>query len=372
MVGAVTVSVRSRAALTRLGWFVLPFAGVVAAYVYLPLAAGLLLPALAVGVALWRWRRRRLVWFVAVGLVCAALAVPALTAITDSVKAAPWGALTGGLPAFEYLPAVVMAVVATLTLTLSGRVAGRLVSYALLGPVLSACAVTLYFLVDSVRAGVPIGDSYYTNKMVYALLLAAVPITAAVVARWTSLRLATVPPTRQGAALAIAIVVLAVAVAEISTVTLRPGVGGGVLTRPAGLAAFEARQGAVTRIPLVGDVVLAAAAHPDIDGYATVTWIPVAQSITGIRSEYVNLFAGRLAHSLALGSDAAYERYNVTVDTILRTADPVASLGEVLEAAPDLRLTLVVPDQQVADSLAGVVATFGPGRLRLVVADRSE
>ena len=372
VVGAVTVSVRSRAAMTRLGWFVLPLAGVVAAYVYLPLAAGLLLPALAVGVALWRWRRRRLVWFVVVGLVCAALAAPALTAITDSVRNAPWGALTGGLPAFEYWPAVVMAAVATLTLALSSRAAGRLVSLALLGPVLSACAVTLYFLVDSVRAGVTIGDSYYTNKMVYALLLAAVPLTAAVVARWTSLRLAKVPPARQGTGLVIALVVIVIAVAEISTVTLRPGVGGGVLTRPAGLAAFEARQSAVTRIPLVGDVVLSAAAHPDSDGHTTVTWIPVARSVTGYRSEYVNMFAGRLAHSLAIGSDIAYERYNVTVDTILRTADPVASLGEVLQAAPDLRLTLVVPDQQVADSLAGVVAKFGPERLRLVIADRSD
>jgi len=372
VVGAVTVSVRSRAAMTRLGWFVLPCAGVVAAYVYLPLAAGLLLPAVAVSIALWRWRRRRLVWFVVVGLACAALAFPSLSAITDSVKNAPWGALTGGLPAFEYWPAVMMAAVVTLTLVVSSRVAGRLVSFALLGPVLSACAVTLYFLVDSVRAGVTIGDSYYTNKMVYALLLAAVPLTAALVSRWASLRLAKVPPARRGTGLVIALVVIVIAVAEISTVTLRPGVGGGVLTRPAGIAAFEARQAAVTRTPLVGDVVLSAAAHPDSDGYTTVTWIPVARSVTGIRSEYVNLFAGRLSHALAIGSDVAFERYNVTVDTILRTADPVMSLGEVLHAAPDLRLTLVVPDQQVANSLAGVVAKFGPERLRLVVADRTD
>ena len=153
-----------------------------------------------------------------------------------------------------------------------------------------------------------------------------------------------------------------------STLTARPGVGGGALSRPAGIVALQARSDAVTRDPVVGDVVVAAVTAPSVDGFTTVTWIPVDRSVTGIRSEYVNLFAGRTAHGLRDFATMGFERYNMTVDTILRTKDPVASLQFVMRTAPELKLTLVVPDQATADTLAPAVNEFGADRLRVIVA----
>jgi len=299
---------------------------------------------------------------------CAALAIPALRAVTGSRPAGPWGAITGGLPAFEYWPAVVMAGIVVVTLVLGWRIPGRLTTAGLLGPLIAAVGLTAFFAVQSVRSGLPLGDSYYANKAVYSMLLAGLPLFCAVVARWAAVRLAHVTSAKRHVALALTVLVLLVAVAEVSTLTRRPGVGGGTLTSPAGVAALQARVDAVTRPPVVGDVVVAAAVVPDTDGFVTLTWIPVKRSITGYRSEYVNLFAGRTANALRHDATTDFERSNVTVDTLLRTADPAASLSEFMRVATETRFTLVVPDAATAATLQGAVDEFGSSRLRVVVA----
>ena len=367
-IGAVTVSVRSRAALRRIGWFALPLAGLSVAYVYPTLAAGLVLPGLVVVLALARWRRLMLIGFIALTVACGAVAWPALRAVTDSTKPGPWGTLTGGLPAFEYWPAVVLTALVLITVTLRWRIPGRLVSVGMVGPLLAAAGMALMFGVESERNGLAFGNSYYTNKMVYSLLLAVVPLATALAAGWAAQRMPAVGSQRRTIGIVLAAVVIFVAVAEVSTLTARPGVGGGTLALPAGIAALQARSDAVTRDPVVGDVVVAAARNPSADGFTTVTWIPVDRSVTGIRSEYVNMFAGRTANGLNNFATKGFERYNVTVDTILRTKEPVASLQFVMRTAPELKLTLVVPDQATADTLAPAVNEFGADRLRVIVA----
>ncbi|MEI6374439.1 MAG: hypothetical protein WCP26_11725 [Actinomycetes bacterium] len=367
-IGAVTVSVRSRAALRRIGWFTLPLAGLSVAYIYPTLAAGLVLPGVVVVLALARWRRRMVIAFIALTVVCGALAWPALRAVTDSTTPGPWGTLTGGLPAFEYWPAVVMTAIVLITMTLRWRVPGRLVSIGMVGPLLAAAGMALMFGVESVRSGLEFGNSYYTNKMVYSLLLAVVPLASALAAGWAAQRMPAADSQRRTLAIVMAGVVALIAVAEVSTLTIRPGVGGGKLSLPSGIVALQARSDAITRDPVGGDVVVATVNAPTVDGFTTVTWIPVDRSVTGIRGEYVNLFAGRTAHGLRNFATMGFERYNMTVDTILRTKDPVASLQFVMRSAPELKLTLVVPDQATADTLAPAVNEFGADRLRVIVA----
>ena len=369
VIGATTFSVRSRAAMIRLGWFVLPVAALMATYLYTPLALCLLIPCVIVLVTLARQRRDRLWLMLALSVVGGVAALPGIRDVTGANVNGAWGAYTGGLPAFEYRPALVISAVVLVVLAVQRHRAGRRVTLALLGPLLLILPMLLFFIVQSLRAGLDAGDSYYANKMVYTLLLASLPLLAAIVGVWAAPRIPVEPPQRRFIVLTATVAVVALLIGEMSVLTQRPGIGGGLLKAPAGYVALQSRVTGVTRPPLIGAVTATAALNPSVPGMNTFAYILPRQTIVGSAQEYASLFASRTANALATVSTVKYEISNGAQEVLMGTEDPAATLAVLMRRAPELRETLVVADQATADSLAPLVKEFGPSRIRVIVAD---
>ena len=370
VVGGTTVSVRSRAAMTRVGWFVVPTAALMATYLYTPLAICLIIPGVIVLVTVARYRRNRLWWMLALSLLGGIAALPGIRDVTGANVNGAWGTYTGGLPAFEYRPALVSTVLVLLVLLVQRHRAGNRVTVGLIGPLLATLPMLAFFIVQSLRAGLDAGDSYYANKMVYTLLLASFPLLAAIIGNWVAPRIPAAPPQRRFIALTVTVAVVALLIGEMSVLTQRPGIGGGLLKAPAGYVALQSRITGVTRPPLIGAVTATATLNPSQPGMNTFAYILPRQTIVESPQEYASLFASRTANALATVATVKYEIANGAQEVLMGTADPAATLAVLMRRAPELRETLVVADQATADSLAPLVKEFGPSRIRVIVANQ--
>ncbi len=187
---AAYLSSRSWRSARVLGWFVVPVAVIAVVGLWTPLALGLIPSGVVVAIALVRYHRWWGIAWIAGSLVAAVfMGVTQLSAIlgvepgqSTADFTADVGAITSGMVPFNLGVALVAPLIAVLAAVLLIRLRGWPLAIAVLGPVVGAAIIAIVFSQGADTAGISRLHSYYVLKSLDALLLAVVPLLAALVA----------------------------------------------------------------------------------------------------------------------------------------------------------------------------------------------
>jgi len=352
---AVVVATRSRQAMRTLGWFVLPLGAVAATYAYPPLAGGVAIAATITFIVLVRDRSRAVVWMLAVTAACGIAALPALHIIIEPFKGQSVGEIKGGIPAFELWPAIVLAVVVTVVLSVVLRRVPIACRLSMLGPLVATGAVAALFAVQAVVSGLAISDSYYTKKVIYALMLLVIPLAMALAAVLASRWIPAVRGARRVVAAAVAVVVVAVAVSVTSAVFAgaRPDSDGVVAAAtPVGVWSMAQRVDRVTYGDTEGRAELLASSMVK-PGWVTV--------VVGGRGE---VESGRTVAGLS--SVLTWSDNSV----IQAAHDDVRELARMMRNDPSLKVQFVATEVPAASQVTPLLAEFGSARVTIEVLQR--
>ena len=348
---AVVVGARSRAAMVSSGWLVLPLGVVATSYAYTPLAGGVAVAALITLVVLVRGRSLAALGMVGLSLVCAVAVLPAARIVTEPFAGRQVGDIKGGLPPFELIPGLIMAtvvVVVVLSRFPSIRLANRL---ALLAPVVVTAVLAALFAAQTVGTSTSLGDSYYTKKICYAVLLLALPLAmgllGARVARTIPVESGRPRTLRVVAAIGVSAVVLAVV--SVATGGPDPATDGALRwLRPVGVWAALDRVALLTGDDGEGRAVLAAAAQKS--GWVTV----VSVGDHGVES-------GRMAAGLGAVLTVADNEVIEVADEEFR------DLARVLSENREVRVRVVVGASNLRREAEALREDFGDARVEVLV-----
>jgi hypothetical protein len=361
-IAAVVVSVRSRAAMSRIGWFVMPLAVVSTAYLYPPLAGGTAVAAVVVLVVVFRHRPAHVVLMVGIGLVCLAATLPSLRFLSQPFEGRSPGSIGGGIPPFELWPVLVVAPVVVVLLVRGRRTLGAASVLGLLAPILVSAGVAVLFARQALVSDTPLDKSYYTLKIVYALMLVTIPVAAAFAARAVVRRVGDRAWQRPGRLMAMLVVGALVATTAVLAAFVAPHLP------PPGIDALVLRIEATTTMQWRGDIVVTAAEHPGDAHWTTVAMITNDNPGTVFSDPY-SLEAGRTATGLGSVLTVPIDRVLTAVSGASET-QPVREWGALLEADPSLALRIVVQGDDQRRLLAPLVEKYGPTRVEVLTATR--
>jgi len=355
-VGAIAVSLRNREAISRLGWFVTPLATLAVACLYPPLAAGL---AVAVAITWFTMLRggRDPVRQTILIVICVLLVLPSYRYTTTPFAGRAAGTIAGGIPPFGIQITLITAILTVIVLgtalimRLRRKEPGIALALGLIAPIVLTGAVALLFFEQARAASIGIQGSYYTKKVLFAVLLVTLPTATAIVAA------AIVRLSGNRSWITISASVVAV-IAMLGLTTGPTDASKSVQGRFASTAAGEA----------AGNTELLAAAHPSDDHWTTVTYfntrIPSGPPAGALTTESGRT-AAALGNVLTLADDHAI--VSISDDN---PRDPAGTFAALLRAEPTLNLRVVVPDADTAAALDGVSSTFAADRFELLIANQ--
>ena len=184
---AAYLSARSWRSAQLLGWFLIPLATLAVIGLWTPLVLGLIPSGVVVAIALLRyrlwaggvWLAANIVLALVLGLTQTAAILGVDPGQSTSDFTTDLGAVTTGMASFNIglaLAAPIVAIGFAVLLWRSGR---RTFAIAVLGPVLGAGLIAILFSFGASAAGVGIFESYYVLKPLDAMLIAGVPLMAA-------------------------------------------------------------------------------------------------------------------------------------------------------------------------------------------------
>ncbi len=361
-VSAVVVSVRNRAAMSRIGWFVMPLAVVSTAYLYPPLAGGTAVVAIVVLVAVFRHRPAHVVLMIGVGLICLAATVPSLRFLTQPFEGRSPGSIGGGIPPFELWPVLVVAPIVVVLLVRSRRAFGGATVLGLLAPIVVSAGVAVLFARQALVSGTPLDRSYYTLKIVYALMLVTIPVAAAFASRGVVRRISDTAFERPRRLVPLLVGGGIVAMTGILAASVAPHVPSQAVS------SLIQRVEATTTLEWRGEIVVTAAEHPGDTHWTTVAMI-TDDNPGKVFSDPYSLEAGRTATGLGSVLTVPIDR---TLTTIAETGQtqPDVEWGALLAADPALALRIVVQDDEQRLRVVPLLETYGPARVEILTATR--
>ena len=302
MVVVAYVSARSWRSARTLGWFLIPLGALAIIGLWTPLVIGIVPSAVVVAIALLKHRPwMGIAWLVASAAVAAVMVITQSQAIlgvepgqstgdfTQSL-----GAVGNGMAPFNVGAALMAPLVAIGCAALLIQRRAWPSPVAVVGPVLGGAVIAIVFVTGADAAGVGRLNSYYVLKSLEAMLLAAAPIIAALVAVVLVRALQGVPrftaivSTILGAAIVIGLF------GYTGSLPAQPAAG--FFAAPGVQAGADRMQG--INDPLVGEAIIrasaAAAPYPE---YTTLLWDGAGtlpnlwvSSLTGVESKKQNLF----------------------------------------------------------------------------------
>jgi len=181
------LSARSLRSARVLGWFLVPLGALVVIGLWTPLVLGIVPSGVVVAIALIRWRRvLGIVWVIGTALLGAVVAVTQTSAIlgvepgtTSADFSKNLGAVSSGMVPFNLALALASPVIVVLVLVMLARSGRWMLGVAVVGPVVGACLVALYFSFSADSAGITRLQSYYVLKPLDGALIAVVTVVAA-------------------------------------------------------------------------------------------------------------------------------------------------------------------------------------------------
>ena len=181
------LSARSLRSARVLGWFLVPLGALVVIGLWTPLVLGIVPSGVVVAIALIRWRRvLGIVWVIGTALLGAVVAVTQTSAIlgvepgtTSADFSKNLGAVSSGMVPFNLALALASPVIVVLVLVMLARSGRWMLGVAVVGPVVGACLVALYFSFSADSAGLTRLQSYYVLKPLDGALIAVVTVVAA-------------------------------------------------------------------------------------------------------------------------------------------------------------------------------------------------
>jgi len=348
--------------MSRIGWFVMPLAVVSTAYLYPPLAGGTAVVAIVVLVAVFRHRPAHVVLMIGVGLICLAATVPSLRFLTQPFEGRSPGSIGGGIPPFELWPVLVVAPIVVVLLVRSRRAFGGATVLGLLAPIVVSAGVAVLFARQALVSGTPLDRSYYTLKIVYALMLVTIPVAAAFASRGVVRRISDTAFERPRRLVPLLVGGGIVAMTGILAASVAPHVPSQAVS------SLIQRVEATTTLEWRGEIVVTAAEHPGDTHWTTVAMI-TDDNPGKVFSDPYSLEAGRTATGLGSVLTVPTDR---TLTTIAETGQtqPDVEWGALLAADPALALRIVVQDDEQRLRVVPLLETYGPARVEILTATR--
>jgi hypothetical protein len=366
---AVAVSLRSRAAMTRVGWFVLPLSVVALAYLYPPVAGGAGLVSIVVLVEVVRHRRDRMIPMIAISAVCLIAALPSVKFLSEPFHGRDPGSISGGIPAFEVWSALLLAPIVVALLLDWRRRIGTPAAFGMIIPIVVTGCVAVDFAAQAGASNVALDMSYYTLKIVYAMLLLIVPLASASGARVLLVVLASSTTRRSllASGLLLPAGTAAVVLATILSVAPPPlGAFPGTSVIPS-IAEFDVQSAARDTNVELGQVTMYAALHAS-DVYWTIVPIIAPARGTSLHMSSVTLEAARMATGLGSVNTVRGDRaLNLIISAGSRRL-PLRALSSLLRSEPALAIRFVVNNHGVYKRLLPLLREFGPRRIQILVA----
>ena len=296
------LSARSLRSARVFGWFLVPLGALVVIGLWTPLVLGIVPSGVVVAIALIRWRRLLgIAWVIGTALLGAFVAVTQTAAIlgvepgtTSADFAKNLGAVSSGMVPFNLALALASPVIVVLVLIMLARSGRWMLGVAVVGPVVGACLVALYFSFSADAAGITRLQSYYVLKPLDGALIAVVTVVAA---------LAGVGVARLASSVSRPTAVISVLLAGVIALSLFGFVGTAPNGLGAGFFAAPAVQAGVDRMrgindPLIGTSIVGAASAADaypqdvtmlFDGSGTLPNLWVS-SLHGVMSKAQNAY----------------------------------------------------------------------------------
>ena len=296
------LSARSLRSARVFGWFLVPLGALVVIGLWTPLVLGIVPSGVVVAIALIRWRRLLgIAWVIGTALLGAFVAVTQTAAIlgvepgtTSADFAKNLGAVSSGMVPFNLALALASPVIVVLVLVMLARSGRWMLGVAVVGPVVGACLVALYFSFSADAAGITRLQSYYVLKPLDGALIAVVTVVAA---------LAGVGVARLASSVSRPTAVISVLLAGVIALSLFGFVGTAPNGLGAGFFAAPAVQAGVDRMrgindPLIGTSIVGAASAADaypqdvtmlFDGSGTLPNLWVS-SLHGVMSKAQNAY----------------------------------------------------------------------------------
>jgi hypothetical protein len=296
------LSARSLRSARVFGWFLVPLGALVVIGLWTPLVLGIVPSGVVVAIALIRWRRLLgIAWLIGTALLGAFVAVTQTAAIlgvepgtTSADFAKNLGAVSSGMVPFNLALALASPVIVVLVLVMLARSGRWMLGVAVVGPVVGACLVALYFSFSADAAGITRLQSYYVLKPLDGALIAVVTVVAA---------LAGVGVARVASSVSRPTAVISVLLAGVIALSLfgfvgtaPNGLGAGFFAAPAVQAGVERMKG--INDPLIGTSIVGAASAADaypqdvtmlFDGSGTLPNLWVS-SLHGVMSKAQNAY----------------------------------------------------------------------------------
>lgn len=296
------LSARSLHSARVFGWFLVPLGALVVIGLWTPLVLGIVPSGVVVAIALIRWRRLLgIAWVIGTALLGAFVAVTQTAAIlgvepgtTSADFAKNLGAVSSGMVPFNLALALASPVIVVLVLVMLARSGRWMLGVAVVGPVVGACLVALYFSFSADAAGITRLQSYYVLKPLDGALIAVVTVVAA---------LAGVGVARVASSVSRPTAVISVLLAGVIALSLfgfvgtaPNGLGAGFFAAPAVQAGVERMKG--VNDPLIGTSIVGAASAADaypqdvtmlFDGSGTLPNLWVS-SLHGVMSKAQNAY----------------------------------------------------------------------------------
>jgi hypothetical protein len=296
------LSARSMRSARLLGWFLVPLGALVIIGLWTPLVLGIVPSGVVVAIALIRWRRViGLLWLVgtaALGAVVAVTQTAAILGVEPGTSSADFsknlGAVSSGMVPFNLAVALASPVIVALVLVMLARTGRWMLGVAVVGPVLGACVLALYFCSSADAAGITRLHAYYVLKPLDGALIAVVTVVAA---------LAGVTVAKVSSAMSRPSAVISVLLAGVVAVSLfgfvgstPDGLGSGFSSAPAVQAGVERMRG--IEDPLIGTSIVGAATAAEpypqdvtmlFDGSGTLPNLWVS-SLHGVMSKAQNAY----------------------------------------------------------------------------------
>ena len=366
---AVAVSVRSRAAMTRVGWFVMPLSVVTLAYLYPPVAGGAAVVSIVVLVQVGRHRRDRLIPMIGISAICLIAASPSMKFLSQPFHGRDPGSISGIIPAFEVWFVLLLVPIVIALLVRWRRHIGTSVAFAMALPLLVTSGVAVGFAAQAVASGIALDLSYYTLKIVYALLLIIVPLASALGARVLLMVLAAVTNRRSLGALGFLLptAIFAVVVATLFSVAAPPrGVLSGTLAIPS-ISELNLRM-AARETSLDGGRVTAYAALHASDQHWTTVPIIFPDRGNSLYLSVETIEAARIATGLGSVNTS---RGDAALNLIFNAASkrpPLRSLEKLLHSEPTVAIRFVVSSREISNVFLPLLHEFGPRRIQILVA----
>ena len=296
------LSARSLRSARVFGWFLVPLGALVVIGLWTPLVLGIVPSGVVVAIALIRWRRALgIAWVIGTALLGAFVAVTQTAAIlgvepgtTSAEFSKNLGAVSSGMVPFNIALALASPLIMLLVLVMLARSGRWMLGVAVAGPVIGACLLALYFCTSADAAGITRLHAYYVLKPLDGALLAVATVVAA---------LAGVGVARIASSVSRPTAVVSVLLAGVIAVSLfgfvgtaPDGLGAGFYAAPAVQAGVERMRG--INDELIGTSIVGAASAADaypqdvtmlFDGSGTLPNLWVS-SLHGVMSKAQNAF----------------------------------------------------------------------------------